>query len=232
MLERYNKSIWGEKAGSNSYYMDKILDIYPQARILHIVRDPRDACCSVKKRSGSFYHAAAHWLYNNAAAIRYQELPNYYRIKYDDLVLNTKQAVKNLCTWLNIEFENNLVDNKPNKYWETCADYNMHQSWNVKPSDGISSKSIGKYKNELNESHHFLLNRIKLTRKGQKKLNLSTKLSLINLASEFGYNIGISNNIKNANCKLYIDGICQYLQRAKKELKFKNTLWRPITTIL
>src|SRR5690606_14044733 len=49
-LTQRGKSRWVEKTGSNGYYLHRILKLYPRARIVHMVRDGRDAVCSLLGR--------------------------------------------------------------------------------------------------------------------------------------------------------------------------------------
>ena len=71
-LDRRSKFRWVEKTGSNVYCLDKILELYPSARVIHTVRDGRDVMCSLAKRNATPYHAASHWLYHTSAALAWR----------------------------------------------------------------------------------------------------------------------------------------------------------------
>ena len=46
-LARFNKTRWGEKTGSNAYCINEILKIYPNSKIIHLLRNPNDVIKSM-----------------------------------------------------------------------------------------------------------------------------------------------------------------------------------------
>ena len=54
--------IWGDKTPSYLYHIDILKDLYPQARFLHIIRDPRDCCLSTRNAWGTnLFSVADRW---------------------------------------------------------------------------------------------------------------------------------------------------------------------------
>lgn len=49
-LKKYKKKRFAEKTPTNVYCFKEIVNLYPGAKILHVVRDGRDVFCSLKKR--------------------------------------------------------------------------------------------------------------------------------------------------------------------------------------
>jgi hypothetical protein len=111
-LNERNKSIFGEKTGSNAYYLNDLLRIYPDAKIIHLIRSPEDSINSIIKRTlnetnlsltQSIYHAVSHWLYNNAASYVYRYHSSYFQLKYEDLVTDPKSVLKSILNFLGVK---------------------------------------------------------------------------------------------------------------------------------
>ena len=47
--KQHNKTRWGEKTPGHLEYIKTILSFYPHAKMIHIIRDPRDVALSLKK---------------------------------------------------------------------------------------------------------------------------------------------------------------------------------------
>jgi len=229
VISKHNKCIWGEKTGSNSYCTKNILKIYPNATIIHLVRDPRDSCISIKKRSGSFYHAAAHWLYNNAAARACKDLENYHLVRYEDLVSDPKTCITLICKRIGVEFEPAMLNRDSNIQWRIFFDNNTHKSWSLMPDVTISAEAIGKGRSLLTNADKGILYRSKLTNRGMKLLGIDNRISLVELAADFNYNLDYNSQI--VDYKAYMDALNQFLTRCKRSA-IRKKLYLPLVTIL
>ena len=115
-LARDNKQIWGDKTPAYIAIVPLLLELYPEAKIVHLVRDGRDVTKSFQ--ATGWYGA---WLHENTRewkeAINFCEkyriqCPNIdiYEVRYEDLVLNTEETVRNLCDCLSIDYEIDMLD--------------------------------------------------------------------------------------------------------------------------
>lgn len=104
--EREGKPRWGDQTGLIERYADKILKAYPGAKILHMVRDPRDryeASLALwpagKGRAGG---ATARWLYSTGLAKNNLEsFPSrYMTVKFEDMVLDPETTLKEICAFI------------------------------------------------------------------------------------------------------------------------------------
>ena len=163
------KNIWGEKTPSNSYYFDSFLDLYPKARIIHIVRDVRDVVASFKKRGMNSYTSSMQWLYNTAMGLRLNQNKAYYQISYEDLVSDTEKSLQNLCGFLNIDFDKSMIM-PSNENKEIYID-----SWRNKPSGPIKSSSIGNNKKILNRYDYFIFDHIQISKNHINKFGIKNK---------------------------------------------------------
>lgn len=98
--------IWGDKSPGYIRHIDLIRHHFPQARIIHIVRDVRDYCLSIQKAWGKDpLRAAQRWV-DAIEAIENQPL---LRIRYEDLLEDPKTELSRVCDYLDIEFEESML---------------------------------------------------------------------------------------------------------------------------
>lgn len=206
-LEKRGKKIWGEKTGSNAYYIKQFLKIYPNAKIIHLTRHPYDAINSIIKRTlkekrinkkHAIYHATSHWLYNNIASYRIRNQSNYMNVSYETLVENPKETLNIIQNHLEIPIHDLIETN--NEFWENNVDNkNTHQSWNANPFGKITTSSIGKGKAELSNEAKELIANLKLTHFAKIKLKINNNYNIPSLAKELGYKMDIDQNNYSVN---------------------------------
>lgn len=114
--EREGKPRWGVQTGLVERYADEVFRAYPNAQMVHMIRDPRDRYAGSlelwpggRARAGG---AAARWLYTTALARRnLARYPGQYRIvKFEDMVLNTKDTIRGVCDFLEEEYYPEMLD--------------------------------------------------------------------------------------------------------------------------
>jgi hypothetical protein len=104
------KTRWGDKTPLNSFYLDRIALVYPNAQYIHILRDGRDCVCSFVKAGmwqKDYILAAYGWRDSVRRCRRFGRQPQYqnryFEIRYEDLVSCPEQKVPELCQFLGIE---------------------------------------------------------------------------------------------------------------------------------
>jgi hypothetical protein len=99
--------IWGDKTPAYLKHMKLLKELFPEARFLHIIRDPRDVCLSEKKTWGkSLYRAANTWRETLAVArgIGHQFGKEYKEVFYESLLENPKKTLIDICKFLDCKF--------------------------------------------------------------------------------------------------------------------------------
>ena len=96
MFERYAKHVkkprWGEKTPGNVFYIDRILEDFPNAQFVYIYRDCRDASAEfIESQFGptNAYTAAVMWRDGQRAVKPFRETlspDQWFNIKYEDFV--------------------------------------------------------------------------------------------------------------------------------------------------
>jgi hypothetical protein len=106
------KDRWAEKTPQNIRHLAWILERFPDAVVVHIVRDGRDVVCSMREHpdwrwvGGSWQKAlrprpltryAQRWLADTAAGMAWRADPRYVEIRYEDLVAEPVAVMRGLA---------------------------------------------------------------------------------------------------------------------------------------
>jgi len=139
---------WVEKSPYNERYAEAIFAWWPQARCIHIIRDPRDNYASYqrKKRHWSAEFFAHHWVgstrkgFENRAAYGPE---NYWLLRYEDLVTAPEAFIEQLCGFLEIEAHPILaVPSRVGIPWEGNSMFDEQ-------FEAISAKPVGRWRQAL-----------------------------------------------------------------------------------
>jgi len=152
----HNKKRWGEKTPNNVFFVDVIHQMFPAAKFIHIVRDPRSIVCSMNQDDFPWFSDdtainALNWRKKNRAAKQLLEkhVPSNQKmlIRYEDLVANPELSVRQICDFLNEEFEPDML-----KFYRTSKEFMLNsanESHNKMANDPISTESLDKWKKKL-----------------------------------------------------------------------------------
>lgn len=117
LAARAGKTRWIEKTPGNVGAIDRILDHWPKARILHIIRDPRDVFASMiesrkwtvpqdfAQRWTGTVAAARNWLAGQGGAH-----PAYYELRYERLVRAPEEETGKILHFLGEPFEDGVAE--------------------------------------------------------------------------------------------------------------------------
>jgi hypothetical protein len=121
-------AVWGEKSLNNVFRLREVFRMYPDALVVHIVRDPRSALLSYYRKR--FAHSAASQPALGRQAIRffvYRTLQwctwvaavrealeslekEVIELRYEDLVTNAELETRRICDALGLEFDQAMLD--------------------------------------------------------------------------------------------------------------------------
>lgn len=104
--------IWGDKSPSYIDDLTLIGALYPQARVLHIVRDVRDYCSSLNRAWGKdMRRAAKRWALGVANARRDGVAlgGRYSEVRYEDLLRNPQETLMRVCKFLDLDFSPEML---------------------------------------------------------------------------------------------------------------------------
>ncbi|MCA9196481.1 MAG: sulfotransferase [Planctomycetales bacterium] len=96
-------------------HFDRLLSIWPHARFIHILRDPRDVARSNLKMgwSGNVYFGVDRWIEAEETWERLKstlDSDRYMEVRYLDLVTNTEGVLREACQFLGVEFSEQMFE--------------------------------------------------------------------------------------------------------------------------
>ncbi len=104
--------IWGDKSPSYIDDLPLLKRLYPAAKVLHIVRDVRDYCLSMRNAWGKdMLRAAQRWADGVQKARRDGAAlgADYLELRYEDLLERTESEMRRVCAFLGVEFEPQML---------------------------------------------------------------------------------------------------------------------------
>ncbi len=104
--------IWGDKTPSYINHIPTINRLYPQARVIHIVRDVRDYCLSINEAWGkNILRAAQRW--NDSIQLIQSDASllgkRYYEVRYEDLLANPENKLHEICDFLGLPYQKEMM---------------------------------------------------------------------------------------------------------------------------
>ena len=118
---------------------DRIPYLFPGAKFIHLIRDPRDVSRSSIGMGwdGNVYHGVGHWIETERSWYRLNKkiLPEQYiEIKYEELILSPEFWLKKMCDFVGVSYSNEML-----KYAEVSTyskpDPSLVYQWKKKLSD-------------------------------------------------------------------------------------------------
>ena len=114
-----NARIWGEKTPGHALWLPQIRDLFPRARVLFMVRDPRDVLVSYDDRWNNG-RRDANYLASTSALLKFflvnlLNAPGFppeqlYWVKYESLTAQPSVELEQICGFLGVEFEPSMID--------------------------------------------------------------------------------------------------------------------------
>jgi hypothetical protein len=150
--ERLGKPRWGDQTGLIERYAGDIFRAYPDSKMIHMLRDPRDryeASLAMwpegKGRAGA---AAARWLYSARLARRnLQMYPDRYRtVRFEDLIRKPEETLRDLCEFLHEDFSPDMLTMEGSPGHRDKLRQNNQTSGSAVP---LSEQFIGRFRKRL-----------------------------------------------------------------------------------
>jgi len=111
---RMGKSRWGDQSEMVEKRTGQIFAAYPDAKIIHMIRDPRDrheAVINKSRRRGGVGATTARWLYSAALAEQNQKayVGRYKVVRYETMVTYPEETIFRVCEFLNEEYHPAMI---------------------------------------------------------------------------------------------------------------------------
>jgi protein-tyrosine sulfotransferase len=162
------KSRWAEKTPMNIRNLDWIMPRWPEATIVHIIRDGRDVICSMRTHpdwhwSGGTWQKklvprsigtyARRWLADTATGTAWRGDSRYVEIRYEDLVADPPGVLRSLCDGVGISAD---------RAWLDAASARSNSAEGDRPDyDGaVSAASVGRWREDLTPAEQTEVSRL------------------------------------------------------------------------
>lgn len=149
---RSGKQRWGDKSLHNEHFADAIFSEFPTARVIHMVRDPRDRYASVSHRHGQRISrvggVSARWNRSVDAGLRNQRrFPDQYMfVRYEDLATSPEDTLLEVCSFIGEEFDERMLDLRGNPDVKASQ---SNSSFGDLGRRAISTRAIGRFREVL-----------------------------------------------------------------------------------
>lgn len=146
---RMGKPRWGDKSLNIERYAGPIFRAYPNAKMIHMIRDPRDRYASALTRwkvsRGGVGAGTAVWLQSMRLAARNQELypENYKIVRYESLACQPEETLCEICLFINEDYTSKMLSMDGA---ESFRDEGGNSSYGQLEPGHISTKSIGRFR--------------------------------------------------------------------------------------
>jgi hypothetical protein len=112
------KRRWGDKTPYYVLHLTRLLEWWPNAQFIHIIRDGRDVALSMFAREHDFrtyntYHAAKEWeKYVETGRNQGHLIPStqYLELRYEDMISDQKAALQKICSFLGETYSDELLE--------------------------------------------------------------------------------------------------------------------------
>lgn len=142
---RGDATVLGDKNPGYSLFVSELREVFPSARFIHVVRDPRDNVHSFSRvpfDADDTATLAYRWNYYNTAilAASRRSPPSFLRLRYEDLVRNPEAEMERLCRFLDVQFVPEMLVRRAPK---------PAPSWHPYGSVPVSDNLAGRWQREM-----------------------------------------------------------------------------------
>ena len=148
--ELHGKARWGDKRPNYIQALPAVLELFPDAQIVHIIRDGRDSAASLLTMpwwNRGFGEAVYKWrdaveAGNDAKADFAAD--SYHEFRYEDLVADPQATLTGLCEFLGEEFHPDMLE--PHRVAGLTPDYKVWHEGLQKP---VNEGAVQRFQRDL-----------------------------------------------------------------------------------
>ncbi len=164
---------WAEKTPLNVRHIDWILERFPEARFIHVIRDGRDVVCSMRQhpdrrwvdgawikvhRPLSIDEYARRWVLDTEAGMAHRGDPRYLEVRYEDLVQDPAGVLGDLLRGLGETFDPAiLVEPVAGTEGAGASDGARQPGTQHHAGTAISTRSMGRWRSDLTPEERALV---------------------------------------------------------------------------
>jgi Sulfotransferase family len=147
----HGKPRWADKTPYYVGELDLVKRVFPEARIVNLVRDGRDVALSLLRvpfGPSNVWAAARQWRAavdaGDAAQARYGE--DVLTIRYEDLVSDPEPVVRSVCAFCEVAYRPEMLAIEESAAGRLAAG---QEAWFTELYAGIGTRSVGKWRTQM-----------------------------------------------------------------------------------
>jgi hypothetical protein len=150
---RFGKDRWGDKRPNYIQNLDDVLALFPDAQIIHMIRDGRDCAASLKRMPWwTFGYPASVYKWARAIDValdaRERLRPDqYHEVRYEDLVASPREELTALCDFLGEDFDEEMLAHHRASD-EKVPDY---KDWHEKVHQPVTQAAVQRWRQDLDD---------------------------------------------------------------------------------
>ena len=156
-----HKEIPGAKFPVHFSYLSKLLQWYPNCKIVYLIRDPRAIYASnaigAGKKSSSyiksilirtkiFFQTIIYFNWAVKIHNKYSHLKNYHLFRFEDIIIHPEKYMPELCTFLEIDFQSDMLHPPV-----------MDSSFHTMKKKGFDKETINRWKKRISPITTFFI---------------------------------------------------------------------------
>ena len=152
--KKHGKERWGDKRPYYIHHMEKLRQLYPDAQIIHLIRDSRDVIASLKKMpwwNNSLNYSAFNWklaILHGINARMNTKLDEYLELRYEDLLAEPERELQRVCQFLGETYDPAMLQFQGIAQ-QAVPEYKM--DWHSATRKPLNTKSIGRWEKDLSK---------------------------------------------------------------------------------
>ena len=116
---------------------DRLRFLWPDARYIHLIRDPRDVARSVLQKgwAGNIYQASEFWIQAENAwdsLITHLRSDQAIEIHYEDLVMRTESVLTDICRFVGVDYSEKMLEYRADAPQYPPPDPSLVAQWKTK----------------------------------------------------------------------------------------------------
>jgi hypothetical protein len=148
---------FGEKTPSNIRHLDALASLFPNCRIVHVVRDPRATVASrtnVPVFSKDVITHSIKWKLDICCGRAFAQIGSqiYCEIDYEKLVVQPAATLRHVCRFLGEEYDDRMLE-----YHQSARRYIKDEPWKHGTQKPVYHSSIEAWRRELSEGQIHLV---------------------------------------------------------------------------
>lgn len=154
----HGKQRWGEKTPNHIWHMDRLANLFPDAVFVGLVRHPGAVVASLKGRfKFGFRRAAGYWRRMNAELLAQgEQLGGRFALcRYEDLVLNPEDTMRELLDWLQEPWSPQVLEHHVVQQQRGT----VKAEGRTRPDDAIDPARVSKWRESLTAKERTRLGR-------------------------------------------------------------------------